>query len=100
MAPMAPSDKLDAAWLASRRWFRSKARKLRSVTVHDQATLPAGGALLILDAAFADGGHEHYTVPAWPAADGFREPGDGDGLWRELVALMADGGRQLEGRQG
>jgi trehalose synthase-fused probable maltokinase len=97
---MGPSDQLDATWLASRRWFRSKARPLRSVTVHDQATLPDGGMLLILDAAFADGGHERYTVPAWPDGDGYREPADGDGLWRGLVAVMADGGRQLEAQRG
>ena len=100
MGPMAPSDQLDATWLASRRWFRSKARALRSVTVHDEATLPDGGALLVLDAGFADGGHECYMVPAWPAGAGYREPADGDGLWCEVVAVMADGGRQLEGQQG
>jgi predicted trehalose synthase len=108
MAPMEPSEHphdadpgtLDATWLASRRWFRSKSRPLRSVTVHEAAPLPGSGDLVILAAAFADGGEERYMVPALPAPNGYREPADGDGMWRAMVAAMVDGGLDVAGRHG
>ena len=100
MAPMAPNELLHATWLASRRWFRSKSRPLSGVTVHDAVALPKDGELLILAAAFADGGEERYVVPAVAGRDGYREPADGEGLWRAMVAAMADGGMEVSGRHG
>ena len=91
MAPMASGDELDAAWLASRRWFRSKTRPLQSVTVEDAAPLGEAGELLVLSAAFTDGGRERYLVPAVATAHGHQEVTEGDGLWRAMVASIADG---------
>jgi trehalose synthase-fused probable maltokinase len=108
MEPMAPSDPrpnpgsatFDAAWLASRRWFRSKARPLREVTVHDAAYLAGEAWLLVLAAHFADGGEAHYFVPVTRTADHQAEPADGAGAWRALVGLMAGGQHRLPGNRG
>jgi maltokinase len=108
MVPMAPSDHrrnpdsatFDAAWLASRRWFRSKARPLREVTVHDAASLAGDVWLLVLAAQFADGGEAHYFVPVTRTADRQVEPADGAGAWRTLVGLMAGGQRRIRGSRG
>ncbi len=73
MAPMAPSDQPTTArpaadlatWLVAQRWFRSRTRPLRAVTIHDRVELPAGNAaVLVLLASFSDGGEERYLVPA------------------------------------
>ncbi|HYN65078.1 MAG TPA: hypothetical protein VES36_10795 [Candidatus Limnocylindrales bacterium] len=108
MVPMAPNDHrlipdsltFDPAWLASRRWFRSKARPLREVTVHDAAPLADDGWLLIVAAHFADGGEAHYFVPVTLAAGRQAEPADGAGVWRSLVALMAGGQQRIHGNRG
>jgi maltose alpha-D-glucosyltransferase/alpha-amylase len=56
-------------WLRARRWFGSKARAVRGVTVADAAVLPVGpddaipAALVLLDADFANGGTETYLLP-------------------------------------
>jgi trehalose synthase-fused probable maltokinase len=56
-------------WLRARRWFRSKGRVIRGVTVADAAILPVGppepgpAALALLDVEFADGGTETYLLP-------------------------------------
>jgi trehalose synthase-fused probable maltokinase len=106
MAPMAPSDgstALDLAnldtWLVRQRWFRSRSRSLRAVTVRDSIALP-GGMVLVLLASFADGAEERYLVSAAGPPGAPREPADGDGVWRSLVALMADGPRSLPGKHG
>jgi trehalose synthase-fused probable maltokinase len=90
----------DAGWLASRRWFRSRTRPLRAVTLHDRADLPKNGALLVLAAAFVDGREERYLVPIVAGPDGEREPADGDGLWQGLLASMMDGSRRVASRRG
>jgi trehalose synthase-fused probable maltokinase len=108
MVPMAPSDlrrnpdsaPFDAAWLASRRWFRSKARPLREVTVHDAASLADDAWLLVLAAHFADGGEERYFVPVTRTAERQAEPADGAGVWRGLVGLMAGGQARIVGGRG
>jgi trehalose synthase-fused probable maltokinase len=97
---MAPADAalveraaaFDAAWLAGRRWFRSKSRPLASTTVEDAVTLvPATTVLVVLRADFADGGSDRYLVPAVAQQpDGtLREPADGDGAWAAIVAAIA-----------
>jgi trehalose synthase-fused probable maltokinase len=108
MVPMAPSDHrrnpdsvtFDTAWLASRRWFRSKARPLREVTVHDVAPVAGDTWLLVLAAHFADGGEAHYFVPVTRTADHQAEPADGAGAWRALVGLMAGGQQRIRGSRG
>jgi trehalose synthase-fused probable maltokinase len=107
MAPMAPSDQptpLDLshldAWLVRQRWFRSRTRELREVTVHDSIELSGEPSLLVVRALFADGGEERYLVPIVGATDGPREVADGDGVWRTLLGLLADGPQTLSGRHG
>src|SRR5919106_3354751 len=108
MAPMAPGDRpssidpgpFDAAWLAGRRWFRSKTRPLRDVTIYDAAPLTDDGVLLVLAASFTDGGQERYLVPAVDGPTGRREAADGDGLWQAMVAALSEGPLRLAGRRG
>jgi trehalose synthase-fused probable maltokinase len=108
MAPMAPSDEsrnpdsatFDAAWLASRRWFRSKARSIREVRVHDAARLAGEAWLLVLAVRFTDGGEALYFVPATGSAGRQAEPADGDGAWRSLVGQLADGGQRIRAEHG
>jgi trehalose synthase-fused probable maltokinase len=108
MVPMAPIDHrrdpdfaiFDAAWLASRRWFRSKARPVREVTVHDAAFLADDAWLLVLSAHFTDGGEAHYFVPVTQTAGSLTEPPDGAGVWRSLAALMARGSQRITGGRG
>jgi trehalose synthase-fused probable maltokinase len=108
MVPMAASDHrlapdsatFDAAWLTSRRWFRSKARPLREVTVHDAAALADDAWLLVLAAHFVDGGEAHYFVPVTSRGGGQAEPADGAGVWRSMVASMAAGSQRIGGSRG
>ena len=80
----------DAEWLASRRWFRSKARRLDSVQVVDAVTLSGESRLVILAARHADGHLDRYLVPAVAEASGeLREPRDGEGAWSAVAAAMA-----------
>ena len=89
------------AWLVGQRWFRSRTRPLRAVNVHDSIPLPAGNAmLLVLLASYVDGAEERYLVPAVGATDPPREAADGDGVWRSLLASMAEGPRVLASRHG
>lgn len=97
---MAPADPrlakgaaaFDADWLASRRWFRSKARRLGSVRADEVVPLAVDGArLLILQARHADGGEDRYLVPAVADRDGaLREPRDGEGVWSALAMAIAE----------
>jgi hypothetical protein len=108
MVPMAPSDHrsqpdfatFDKAWLASRRWFRSKARPMRDVTVHDAAALSADAWLLVLSVGFTDGGEALYFVPVTQSAGPAEEPADGAGVWRSLAAMMARGEERIVGTRG
>jgi trehalose synthase-fused probable maltokinase len=90
--PSQPAAAFDAAWLSSRRWFRSKARGVASVRVVEDVALSGVTRLLILSAGHPDGGQDRYLVPAVADPDGaLREPRDGEGAWRELAAAMAGG---------
>jgi maltose alpha-D-glucosyltransferase / alpha-amylase len=54
------------AYLRGRRWFRSKARRIKSVGLHDWLDVPtasAGAGLAIFDVDFTDGESERYVVP-------------------------------------
>ena len=97
---MAPADAglaaraaaFDAAWLAGRRWFRTKSRPLAGVVVEEAVALDRGPArLVVLRADHADGGSDRYLVPAVSEADGtLREPADGDGAWVSLAQAVAE----------
>jgi trehalose synthase-fused probable maltokinase len=88
-----PSASFDAAWLADRRWFRSKSRPLAGVTVEEAVSLDTGPArLVVLRADHADGGSARYLVPSIAETDGrLREPSDGDGAWAAIAAAVAGG---------
>jgi trehalose synthase-fused probable maltokinase len=105
---MAPADPrladraaaFDPEWLASRRWFRSKARRLDSVQVVDAVELSGDARLVVLAARYADGGEERYLVPAVAGPhDALREPKDGEGAWSAMAAAMAEGS-EVAGRTG
>ena len=99
MAPSSPAPPLDlsdlAAWLVAQRWFRSRTRELREVSVHDSIELSGDPSLLVMRASFVDGGEERYLVPIVAAEEGPREAADGDGVWRTLLALLATGPRTV-----
>jgi maltose alpha-D-glucosyltransferase/alpha-amylase len=61
-----PLEKLLAAHLVTRRWFRSKARTLKGVRVSDDVALgPAAGDvhMLLLEVTYAEGEPETYALP-------------------------------------
>jgi trehalose synthase-fused probable maltokinase len=98
--PSVAAPTLDVDWLRGRRWFRSKARQLTSVDTFDVASIDPTSSLLVLAARFADGPDEHYLVPAAQDDGGLREPRDGDGTWRALVARLAAGPASIAARNG
>jgi trehalose synthase-fused probable maltokinase len=100
MAPMAPEvASLDAAWLASRRWFRQKDRRVESVRVVDAAPLGESTSLSVLAARFDDGSQVRYFVPTTGAAASVREAADGDGAWRGVVSWL-EGESTIPSRRG
>jgi maltose alpha-D-glucosyltransferase / alpha-amylase len=89
------------AYLRARRWFRSKARRIKGVSVYDSMPLPgpAGGeaALVILNVEFTDGESEQYVLPlALAAAHGAEQ----DRIAREhpqaVIAEVTVGGQPDE----
>ncbi len=87
-------------WLANQRWFRGKSRALASVEFLDAAQIgESPGWLVVLEATDVAGGHARYLVPVTLAGRQFREPRDGEGVWRSLAALMLAGG-ELSGPRG
>jgi trehalose synthase-fused probable maltokinase len=87
-------------WLAAQRWFRGKSRRLERVELLDAAPLGDSlGWLLVLGATDTAGEVARYLVPAVSDGDLFREPRDGEGVWRRLAGLTLDGG-EIEGARG
>jgi maltokinase len=87
---------LDAGWLSSQRWFRSKQRRIDAVTEVDRAPLDARAALVVIEVAYRDDGQrQRYLVPLV----GDREPVDGEGAWAALALVMSSG-RELSGARG
>jgi maltokinase len=107
---------------AAQRWFRSKGRPIAALALEEAASLVADpptrdAALLIVRVSFADGGEDElYLLPMVAEPDGasspatiavcdsetgllLREPRDGDGVWRRLVAAI-DAGMTLPGLHG
>jgi maltose alpha-D-glucosyltransferase/alpha-amylase len=55
-----------AAWLPARRWFRAKARRVRTVEIADVLPLAAGAqaaGILVVSVGYAQGEPESYLVP-------------------------------------
>ena len=91
---------LTPAWLAAQRWYRSKSRRLVNVELVDAAPIAATpGWLLVLRATDDAGEASSYLVPAVANGDAFREPLDGEGVWRGLASMIAAGG-ELPGATG
>jgi trehalose synthase-fused probable maltokinase len=87
-------------WLAGQRWYRTKSREVATVALFDAAAIEgSAGWLLVLDATDTEGATSRYQVPAVADESAFREPRDGDGVWRRLGALTLAGG-ELEGTRG
>ncbi|MEX2135726.1 MAG: hypothetical protein WEB29_02025 [Chloroflexota bacterium] len=87
-------------WLAAQRWFRGKSRALATVEFVDAAEIGGPpGWLVVLEATDVAGGRARYLVPVTLAGGQFREPREGEGVWRSLAALMLAGG-ELSGARG
>ena len=91
---------LTPEWLAAQRWYRGKSRHLTSVELLDAGRIGgSAGWLVVLEATEDTEGRARYLVPAALDGDRFREPLDGEGVWRALATLMLDGG-ELAGDRG
>jgi maltose alpha-D-glucosyltransferase / alpha-amylase len=58
--------RLMPAYLRARRWFRSKARRIKSVSLHDSVpfnVVGADAALVVLNVEYTQGEAEHYLLP-------------------------------------
>ena len=107
MEPRPTSDRLQRLasaftpeWLAAQRWYRGKSRQLTSVELLDAGRIgESAGWLVVLEATDDAVGRARYLVPVALDGDRFREPLDGEGVWRELALLMLDGG-ELAGASG
>ena len=97
MSPVPPTSSFTAEWLARQRWFRAKQRPIDSVVEADRAPLAGNAWLLILAARYADGGEDHYLVPAIDDGARWREPRDGDGAWAAIALRMANGAELAAG---
>ena len=87
-------------WLAAQRWYRGKSRGLAGVELLDAAQIAGSpGWLLVLGATDATGAIARYQVLVTPDGDSFREPLDGEGVWRQLALLILEGG-ELHGANG
>jgi predicted trehalose synthase len=87
-------------WLAAQRWYRGKSRCLAGVELVDAAQIAGSpGWLLVLAATDATGAVARYQVPVTPEGTSFREPLDGERVWRRLAALILDGA-ELQGVSG
>ncbi len=74
----------DPSWIADRRWFRAKHRRIAGVTEIDRADF-GPGQLTVLEVRYEDGGSaDCYLVPH---VDG-HDPADGDGTWAALAAAI------------
>ena len=61
-----------SGWTAQRRWFRGKARKIRTAEITDVLPLSSGGfggLLLVVEVQFSDGDPEEYFVPVASVRD-------------------------------
>jgi len=91
---------LDPAWLIAQRWFRAKRRVVAEVRPHDVVAIPGSdGCLAVVVVRYADGGSDRYLLPMMAVDDSFREPLDGEGLWR-AVAERIVAGSELSGTRG
>ena len=91
---------LDEDSLSGRRWFAGKLRRVLAVELADAAPIPGGGALVVAEVSYRDGGAERYLLPARLGGDGvLRDPEPADTLWAALARAVA-AGAELGGLEG
>lgn len=90
---------LDPAWLEAQRWYRAKSQRIAKVELVDAAPIDRHAWLLVLGATNVSGGVSRYLVPAIVDDDAFREPRDGEGVWRAIASLIVAGG-ELDAARG
>lgn len=88
-----PSDVL-AGWLAGRRWYATKTRRIETLAVEDRVDL-GRGMLVIVAVTLDNGAVDRYAIPLLaprpdaPVVDALNDPG----FCRDLLALVARQGR-------
>lgn len=94
MASRTPPSDVLAAWLASRRWFATKTRRIATVAVDDVIPL-ATGALVIARVTLDDGALDRYALALGGQADGaaVADALDDPAFCRALLDLVTRGGR-------
>jgi predicted trehalose synthase len=98
MASRTPPSETLAAWLAGRRWFAAKTRRIVDLAVEDLVSV-GPGAIVLARVRLDDGAIDRYCLAL---AEGPGEPTDAlddPAFCRELWRLVARGGR-LPGRAG
>jgi trehalose synthase-fused probable maltokinase len=94
MESRTPRSDVLAGWLATRRWYATKTRRIEALAVEDTVAL-GGGVLVIAGVTLDDGAVDRYAIPLLPprpdapVVDALDDPG----FCRALVALVARGGR-------
>jgi trehalose synthase-fused probable maltokinase len=91
-----PSERL-AAWIAERRWFGGKSRRIGGIDREDVIEL-GPGALHVLRVRLDDGESQRYAVPLSPGA-GPADALDDPAFARRLLAV-ARGEERVPGRRG
>lgn len=92
---------LDLEELSSRRWFAGKGRRPVGVALVDALEIPGsgGGALVLVDVAYAEGGDERYVLPARLSGEELVEAAPDDSLLPALARLVAEE-REIGGLRG
>ncbi|HSE94001.1 MAG TPA: hypothetical protein VLF19_11900 [Methylomirabilota bacterium] len=92
-----PSDAL-AAWIAGRRWFATKTRRISAVVIEDAVPL-GGGVLALARVTLDDGTEDRYALPLSPAAAGqVADALDDPAFCQALLDLVGRGGAAEGGR--
>jgi len=99
MASRTPRSDVLAGWLAGRRWFAAKTRRVAGVAVEDEIPL-ASGTLAVVRVALEGGGEDRYAVPLLPGDDvRVADALEDAAFCRGLLALIGSGGA-APGRRG
>src|SRR6266545_7339386 len=85
MASRRPPSEPLAAWLADRRWFGAKSRRIAGIDVDDVVEL-GPGALYVLRVTLDDGERQRYAVPLSPG-DGPSDALDDPVFARRLLEI-------------
>ncbi|HEY3938679.1 MAG TPA: putative maltokinase [Bryobacteraceae bacterium] len=94
-------ERLLPAYLASRRWFRAKTRRVRQIRVRDVIQLDGCFVISVLEIEYAQGDRDYYLLPLVSSeVSGFDEAALASQDFRNaLLAAIADS-RTFHGRNG